>query len=366
MSKVINKYKLSLYLAILGGGNIGEVYSASIEVDNPITIGSTPSVPAETTYNYWSTTEDNTYVFYRDIYNHNKTHWKANSTVTINPGYTLKLIATGYTRYNYALRCWNTFTNNGNVIIDNFSNLNLSKPYTSKNNSTIDIINGQLGLMLSATLNNTGTIKLTDSSRIHIYSSILTNIGTIDISNITDLSEWYNIGTFKLEEGSTFILPKSKLGDRKKIGYYRNFSFNPITLNGTTDKPVIFKYYTHESYIDNNSIKIQPISGAETYTSLTDIINKTGFTFTGNTSNVSFIPIDKYTLSDILTIDSGKYNDCKYTLDISQLGIIPTIDSSTISTIDTKLIIPRGYTLTVNGGYVRSNIRLKGGKIVFN
>ncbi|MBQ8651124.1 MAG: hypothetical protein IJ481_01185, partial [Alphaproteobacteria bacterium] len=149
---------------------------------------------------------------------------------------------------------------------------------------------------------------------------------------------------------------------------------------------------------DNNSIRIRPIPGAETYTSLTDIINKTGFTFTGNTSNVSFIPTgDKYTLSDILTIDSGKYNDCKYILDISQLGIIPTIDSSTISTINTKLIIPGRYTFTVTGnikvnsiwdvkgtinsnnnitytkgsssnvkgGNIRSNIRTKGGKIVF-
>ncbi|MBQ8651003.1 MAG: hypothetical protein IJ481_00545, partial [Alphaproteobacteria bacterium] len=36
------------------------------------------------------------------------------------------------------------------------------------------------------------------------------------------------------------------------------------------------------------------------YTSLDDIINKTGFTFSeDNRDNVSFIPTDKYTLSDI-------------------------------------------------------------------
>ena len=40
MSKIINKYKVLLYLAILGGGSIGEVYSSNYtEVDNPITIG---------------------------------------------------------------------------------------------------------------------------------------------------------------------------------------------------------------------------------------------------------------------------------------------------------------------------------------
>ncbi|MBQ8651495.1 MAG: hypothetical protein IJ481_03135, partial [Alphaproteobacteria bacterium] len=36
---------------------------APTEVTNPITIGSTPSVPTETDYNYWSTTENKTYVF---------------------------------------------------------------------------------------------------------------------------------------------------------------------------------------------------------------------------------------------------------------------------------------------------------------
>ena len=320
--------------------------------------------------------------------------WEANNTVTVDNGYTLKLI----NDYNaYTLYCYNTFTNYGNVIIKDNAYLDID--YNNKTNidasnnyGTIDIINGVLGLYNRATLNNKGTITLKDSGYILISeSSTLTNTGTIDISNITDLSVWYNDGTFKLEGGSTFILPKN-ISSKVDTFWWKN----NIQLNGTKDNPVIFKYYTHEQYIDNNSIRIRPIPGAETYTSLTDIINKTGFTFTGNTSNVSFIPIDKYTLSDILTIDSGKYNDCKYTLDISQLGIIPTIDSSTISTIDTKLIIPEGYTLTVTGnikvnsiwdvkgttkgskitytkgsssnvkgGNVRSSIRTKGGKIVF-
>ena len=369
--------------------------------------------------------------------------------------------------------------------------------------------------MDSATLTNTGTITLEGSSYLYIYNSTLSNKGTIDISNITDLSYWYNDGTFKLEGGSTFILPKSILEDSKKINTSR--WKKPITLNGTNDNPVIFKTpYTITT--PSNNITVSK------YNSLTDIINKTGFTFTGNTSNVSFIPTDKYTLSDITnteynsntytlstnqdgidpkfdkdsnvryildiksdisinsrvsfnnttirlnggkitstypinlignnTIDmcnkpytptvstkdnnikvsildgisntlgisftgnisnlkfininssnfktisnilsSPSYNSPKYTLDISQLGIIPTRDSSTISTIDTKLIIPEGYTLTVTGnikvnsiwdvkgttkgskitytkgsssnvkgGNVRSSIRTKGGKIVF-
>ncbi|MBQ8651405.1 MAG: hypothetical protein IJ481_02660, partial [Alphaproteobacteria bacterium] len=129
---------------------------------------------------------------------------------------------------------------------------------------------------------------------------------------------------------------------------------------------------------------------------LDGISNTLGISFTGNISNLKFININDSSfiyLSNILS----SYNYPNYTLDISQLGIIPTIDSSTISTIDTKLIIPEGYTLTVTGnitvnsiwdvkgtikgskitytkgsssnvkgGNVRDSIRLKGGKIVFN
>ncbi|MBQ8651529.1 MAG: hypothetical protein IJ481_03320 [Alphaproteobacteria bacterium] len=398
------------------------------EVNNPITIGSSTKDTkvatdlTNTDYNYWSTTENKTYVFNTSSSN---TCWRANNTVTIDNGYTLKLITNHTNGYYYVLYCYNTFTNNGNVIIDKYGVLDLNIK-TSNNNGTIDINNGLLTLFGIATLNNTGTITfkvssyidihkssilnntrtitltgsshiyihnssilnntatitlkdssyiiihnssilnntgtitLTGSGYIKIYDSTLTNTGTIDMYNITDLSKWYNTGTFTLKGGSTFILPKSILEDSKKIG--STYTFNPITLNGTKDNPVIFKCYTHEPYIDNNSIRVRPISDALTYTSLDDIINKTGFTFTGNTSNVSFIPI-KYTLSDILTIDGGKYNDNIYTLDISQLDIIPTIDSHI--NIDTKLIIPEGYTLTVNGDYVRGNIGLNGGKIVF-
>ncbi|MBQ8651131.1 MAG: hypothetical protein IJ481_01225, partial [Alphaproteobacteria bacterium] len=238
MSKITNKYKALLYLAILGGGNIGEVYSSNYtEVDNPITIGSTPSVPTETDYNYWSTTEDNTYVFNTSSKNSNK-YWIANNTVTINNGYTLKL-TTNYTNdyYYYVLFCYNTFTNYGNVIIDNYGILGLNNNYTSNNYGTIDIINGVLGLYNSATLNNTRTITLKGSSVIDIdSSSTLTNKGTIDISNITNLSKWCSSGIFTLEGGSTFILPKS-------IPIPNSNNFN-IQLNGTKDKPVIFKYYT--------------------------------------------------------------------------------------------------------------------------
>ncbi|MBQ8651354.1 MAG: hypothetical protein IJ481_02385, partial [Alphaproteobacteria bacterium] len=144
---------------------------------------STPSVPTETGYNYWL--DGKTYVF-------NNKHWIANKPVTIDKDYTLKLITTGYTGDELALYCNNTFTNNGNVIIDNYGGLELNKKYTSTNNGIIDIINGGLGLYWSAILNNTGTIKFKGPSRIDIYSNTtLTNTGTIDISNITDLSKWY-------------------------------------------------------------------------------------------------------------------------------------------------------------------------------
>ncbi|MBQ8651523.1 MAG: hypothetical protein IJ481_03290, partial [Alphaproteobacteria bacterium] len=193
------------------------LYANEIEIIvyyTPITIGSTPSVPTKTNYNYWSDTK--TYVFNSNT----DKRLIANNTVTINKDYILTLI----TDYKYTLSCYNTvlccnktFTNNGKVIIK--YNAYLDIDYNNKTNidasnnyGTIDIINGTLGLHNSATLNNTGTITLKDSSVIDIdSSSTLTNTGTIDISNITNLSYWYNEGTFKLEGGSTFILPKSIL-----------------------------------------------------------------------------------------------------------------------------------------------------------
>ena len=140
---------------------------APTEVTNPITIGSTPSVPTETDYNYWSTEEDNTYVFNRSTSNSHK-YWIAYNKVTIDNGYTLKLI----NEYGmYTLYCFNTFTNNGNVIIDKYSRLDLINNNPSTNNGTINVINGRLGLHNSATLNNTGTITLKDNS--YIYISII-------------------------------------------------------------------------------------------------------------------------------------------------------------------------------------------------
>ena len=141
---------------------------APTEVTNPITIGSTPSVPTETDYNYWFTEKNKTYVFNTSSSN---TCWRANNTVTIDNGYTLRLAnyPSGY--YCDVLSCYNTFTNNGNVIIDKYSRLDLINNNPSTNNGTINVINGRLGLHNSATLNNTGTITLKDNS--YIYISII-------------------------------------------------------------------------------------------------------------------------------------------------------------------------------------------------
>ena len=254
-----------------------------IKVNNPITIGSTPSVPTETDYNYWL--DDKTYVFHRDKDKNNK-YWKANNTVTIDKDYTLKLIKyySGCT-----LDCYNTFTNNGNVIIKDNAYLDIDYNNTkgnpisdSTNNGTIDIINGVLGLWNSAILNNKGTITLKGSSYIDInYSSTLTNKGTIDISNITDLSNWYNEGTFKLERGSIFILPKS-------ISTPNSNKFK-IILNGTDDdKPVnivIPKDCKYIKYIDNNNKGVL----------FNAIEDATGFIFNGDKDNVKFswqTPVD--------------------------------------------------------------------------
>ncbi|MBQ8650989.1 MAG: hypothetical protein IJ481_00475, partial [Alphaproteobacteria bacterium] len=120
------------------------LYASIIEVNNPIKIGnykgSNTKVATDLTntdYNYWK--DSNTYVF-----NATGIYWKT-TTVTIDEDYTLKLI-TNYTNdyYYYVLYCKNTFTNNGNVIIDNYSALGLNNNYTSNNYGTIDIINGVL------------------------------------------------------------------------------------------------------------------------------------------------------------------------------------------------------------------------------
>ena len=193
------------------------------------------------------------------MFNATGIYWKANEPVTIDNGYTLKLI----NNYGmYTLYCNNTFTNDGKVIIDNYGALGLN--YTSINTGTIDIINGYLGLYGNAILNNTGTITLTDSSYIYIYSATLTNTDTIDISNITDLSEWYNNGTFKLEGGSTFILPKSITNKINTSNWKK-----PITLSGTKDNPVIFKTPYTITTPSNN------ITLSKMYNSLTDITTKT-------------------------------------------------------------------------------------------
>ncbi|MBQ8651198.1 MAG: hypothetical protein IJ481_01575, partial [Alphaproteobacteria bacterium] len=138
------------------------------------------------------------------------------------------------------------------------------------------INNGWLELSEDAKLNNTGTITFKGSSFIYIYCSTLTNTDTIDISNITDLSYWGNYGTFTLEGGSTFILPKSITNKIKTYWW-----INHITLNGTKEKPVnivIPKGCKYINDIDNNNKK-----------ALFDTIqDKTGFTFDGERDNVNF------------------------------------------------------------------------------
>ena len=282
MFKIINKYKVLLYLAILGGGNIGEVYSIDIkdEEGNPVelVIGSSTqgnnnlgisSLTQVTHQNKWY---GNTYTINASDSN---SRIDTQGTVTINNGYTLKLINNCGA---CTLYCYNTFTNNGNVIIDNYGRLDLNN--ISINNGTIDINNGALELWNRAKLNNKGTITLKGSSFIDIYSnSTLTNTGTIDISNITNLYYWYNDGTFKLEGGSTFILPKSILEDSKKIG--STYTFNPITLNGTKDKPVnivIPKGCKYITDIDNDNKGVL-------FNALEDA---TGLTFDGDKNNVKF------------------------------------------------------------------------------
>ncbi|MBQ8651184.1 MAG: hypothetical protein IJ481_01505, partial [Alphaproteobacteria bacterium] len=103
------------------------------------------------------------------------------------------------------------------------------------------------------------------------------------------------------------------------------------------------------------------------YTSLDDIINKTGFTFSeDNRDNVSFIPTDKYTLSDILTIDSGKYNDSKYTLSLPQEDIDNIINTDT--TIKFNINIDSGKNVTITGSkplYINSNINVYG-RVILN
>ncbi|MBQ8651207.1 MAG: hypothetical protein IJ481_01620, partial [Alphaproteobacteria bacterium] len=109
----------------------------------------------------------------------------------------------------------------------------------------------------------------------------LTNKGTIDISNITDLSYWYNDGTFKLEGGSTFILPKS-ISSKVSTSYWSK----PITLNGTTSNKVnivIPKDCKYIKYIDNDNkgvlfCTIQEATG----------LTFNGLTFDGNKDNVNF------------------------------------------------------------------------------
>ncbi|MBQ8650922.1 MAG: hypothetical protein IJ481_00115, partial [Alphaproteobacteria bacterium] len=166
------------------------LYASFIQVNNPIKIGnykgSNTKVATDLTntdYNYWL--DGKTYVFNISSNNNNK-GWVAYDTVTINNGYTLKLITDCTDRYYYVLYCKNTFTNDGNVIIDNYGGLlidydNKTTIDTSTNNGTIDIINGVLGLYYMATLTNTGTITLTGSSYIYINNTTLTNTGTIDI-----------------------------------------------------------------------------------------------------------------------------------------------------------------------------------------
>ncbi|MBQ8651491.1 MAG: hypothetical protein IJ481_03115, partial [Alphaproteobacteria bacterium] len=324
----------------------------------PITIGETTTGKevatglTNTDYNYWSTEDSNTYVFNAD-----DKCWKANNTVTIDKDYTLKLI-TNYTNdYNLVLFCYNTFTNYGNVIIDNYGVLGLNNnDYTSTNNGTIDIINGVLGLWNSAILNNKGTITLKGSSYIDInYSSTLTNKGTIDISNITDLSKWYNEDdTFTLKGGSTFILPKSILDSDKKIGSY--YTFNPITLSDSSNKVNIKgPYYP---YVDSSNNILCNL----TFESIQSV---TGFTFTGNTSNVSFIPIgDKYTLSDIAS--NTNVNTTDNTLSLPQEGIDNIINTDT--TINFNIKISKGKNVTITGSkplYINSNINVYG-RVILN
>ncbi|MBQ8651516.1 MAG: hypothetical protein IJ481_03250 [Alphaproteobacteria bacterium] len=270
------------------------LYASIIQVENPIAIGNYKGSNTKvatgltnTDYNYWL--DGKTYVFNTKSSNNN-IGWVAYKTVTIDKDYTLKLTTDCADMYYYALYCLKTFTNNGNVTIDNYATLDIDYYDTttrnpirdSNNNGTINVNKGYLGLYWRATLNNKGTITFKDSSYIVISdNSTLSNKGTIDISNITDLSEWYNEDdTFTLKGGSTFILPKSILGDNNKIGSTGN-TFKPITLSGTKDNPVnivIPKGCEYIKDIDNNNKDALFKAIQET----------TGFTFGENKNNVKF------------------------------------------------------------------------------
>ncbi|MBQ8651185.1 MAG: hypothetical protein IJ481_01510, partial [Alphaproteobacteria bacterium] len=161
------------------------------------------------------------------------------------------------------------------------------------------INNGWLELSEDAKLNNTGTITFKGSSFIYIYCSCstLTNTGTIDISDITNLSGWYNDNIFTLEGGSTFILPKS-ITNKIKTNKWKK----PITLNGTDNKPVnivIPKGCEYITDIDNNKKE-------ELFNAIEDA---TGFTFGENKDNVKF----SWQTDDVKqTTETSADNECEY------------------------------------------------------
>ncbi|MBQ8651415.1 MAG: hypothetical protein IJ481_02715, partial [Alphaproteobacteria bacterium] len=83
-----------------------------------------------------------------------------------------------------------------------------------------------------------------------------------------------------------------------------------------------------------------------------------GFTFKGNTSNVSFIPTDKYTLSNIAS--NSSVNTKGNTLSLPQEGIDTTINFN--------IKISKGKKVTITGSkplYIDSNINVYG-RVIFN
>ena len=166
-----------------------------------------------------------------------------------------------------------TLNNTGTITVKDSGRMMFDTNTTLTNTGDITVKDsGRMMFDTNTTQTNTGTITLKDSSYIHIYKSTLNNTGTIDISNITDLSYWSNAGTFKLEGGSTFVLPKS-------IHTTNSNNFN-ITLNGTKDNPVNIVIPKYCEYITDINKTTEYLFNA--------IEEATGLTFDGNKDNVKF------------------------------------------------------------------------------
>ncbi|MBQ8651549.1 MAG: hypothetical protein IJ481_03420, partial [Alphaproteobacteria bacterium] len=165
---------------------------------------------------------------------------------------------------------------------------------------------------------------------------------------ITNISYWYNYdGTFTLEGGSTFILPKS-------IPIPNSNNFN-ITLSGTGISIKGNSNIRRSPYLEGSNIIAGYKESIEDYT---------GFIFDGwNENNVTVKDCNtaKYTLSDIAS--NSSVNTTGNTLSLPQEGIDPKFDKD--STVRYILDIKSDISINSRVSFNNTTIRLNGGKIVF-